>query len=279
MFELWLKRIFFSKIDISIIAYFRIVFGLCMLINSIQLFTEDYIEYYWLRPRFHFHYLGLEWIHALPGKGMYILCFIISLSSLFIMLGFFYRLSIIVFFFSWTYTWLIGQSTYNNHYYLISLLSFLMIFIAANGKYALDDMIFPNIQTDELASWTLFILRFQIAIPYIYGGIAKLNEDWFHGEPVRTWLTNTGGFVDQEWFVYFVSYGGLIFDLTIIPLLIWQRTRLLAFIAVIGFHLSNHFAFSDISIGIFPWLMIAATALFFEPSQFSKLFMRIKHVK
>ena len=63
--------------------------------------------------------------------------------------------------------------------------------------------------------------------------------------------------------VYLISYGGLLFDLLIVPLLLWRRTRPLAFLVALAFHLTNWYLFN---IGIFPWLMIAATLLFFPPS-------------
>jgi hypothetical protein len=67
----------------------------------------------------------------------------------------------------------------------------------------------------------------------------------------------------SEWTVYFISYGGLLFDLTIVPLLFWRRTRVLAYLLAVAFHLTNSYLFN---IGIFPWVMISATLLFFPPS-------------
>ena len=63
--------------------------------------------------------------------------------------------------------------------------------------------------------------------------------------------------------VYFYSYGGLLLDLLAVPLLLWRRTRLLTFVALILFHINNAYMFS---IGIFPWLMIAATTIYFDPA-------------
>jgi hypothetical protein len=46
-------------------------------------------------------------------------------------------------------------------------------------------------------------------------------------------------------------------------LLLWRRTRVLAYLAALAFHLTNWYLFN---IGIFPWIMICATLLFFPPS-------------
>jgi hypothetical protein len=109
-------------------------------------------------------------------------------------------------------------------------------------------------------------------IVYFYGGIAKLNLDWLKGEPMRHWLQEPAGregtpafaarFMESEFGVYFFSYGGIIFDLAIGFLLICRKTRLLAFGLIFIFNLTNQWMFK---IGIFPFLMVAATVIFLEP--------------
>lgn len=69
--------------------------------------------------------------------------------------------------------------------------------------------------------------------------------------------------------VVLFNYGGLAFDLFIVPLLLWKRTRVAAFLWVIAFHMLNTVLFS---IGIFPWLMLAATLLFFPANWPRRIF-------
>jgi hypothetical protein len=71
-----------------------------------------------------------------------------------------------------------------------------------------------------------------------------------------------GPHVHEEWMVYFFAFGGLLLDLFIVPCLLWRRTRVLAFLAAAAFHLLNSVLFR---IGIFPWLMLGATFIFFPP--------------
>ena len=73
-----------------------------------------------------------------------------------------------------------------------------------------------------------------------------------------------GAFFRQEAAIMCYSYGGLLFDLAVVPLLLWQRTRLATFVVAVIFHLCNALLF-QFSIGIFPWVMIAATLMFFDP--------------
>ena len=113
-----------------------------------------------------------------------------------------------------------------------------------------------------------------IAIAYFFGGIAKLNSDWLRGEPVRSWMyegsmgRNLGPSFHNEASVYTLSYGGLLFDLLVVPLLICKKTRWFALFAAVFFHLSNARLFN---IGVFPFLSIAMTLLFLSPAWHRKV--------
>ena len=71
-----------------------------------------------------------------------------------------------------------------------------------------------------------------------------------------------GPLLETEGAVFFFSYGGMLFDLLIVPALLWSRTRPFAFVFCIFFHVTNKMLFD---IGIFPFLAIAATTIFFSP--------------
>ncbi len=59
-----------------------------------------------------------------------------------------------------------------------------------------------------------------------------------------------------------MALASAVFDLSMLFLLLNKKTRAPAFLVAIGFHFMNARLFE---IGIFPWLMIAATTIFFEP--------------
>ena len=212
-------------------------------------------------------------------------------------LGLFYRLATTLFWLAFTYVFLLDQANYLNHFYLVCLISGLLIVIPAHHTLSLarwlsptkialwvrhlpggpsifrrgsvpPPMLSPHQTATTIPYWSLLCLRLQLSIVYIYGGIAKLNYDWLGGQPMRLWLADrldfpvVGHLFTEEWVVYFFSYGGLLFDLCVVPLLLWPRTRPIAFLVSLIFHLTNAALFD---IGIFPWFMIAATTLFFEP--------------
>jgi hypothetical protein len=130
-----------------------------------------------------------------------------------------------------------------------------------------------------LPRWGVSILRFQVAVIYVYAGIAKLGSDWLQGEPMGTWLAARGDLVlvgpllEGAAAGQIFSIAGLAFDLLIVPLLLWRRTRLAAFALAVGFHLANWVIFD---IGIFPPLMIVATTIFFEPDWPQRLTARLR---
>ena len=261
-------RSFFSPVDGASVAVFRILFGGIMIVEVYRYFSRGWIEEYYMAPKFHFTYFGFGWVKPWPGNGMYWHFALMGVAGLGVMLGAWYRISAVLLFLTFSYVFLLDQAQYLNHFYMICLLSLLMIFIPAHRLLSIDAWRKPARRSDDFPAWALWLLLAQLSVVYFYAGIAKLNGDWINGEPMRSWLaerTDTpliGRFFTEEWMVLLFNYGGLAFDLFIVPLLLWKRTRVVAFLWVISFHVLNMVLFS---IGIFPWLMLMATLLFFRP--------------
>ena len=124
----------------SPLAVFRFFFGLLMSVSIIRFWSKGWIEELYLEPTFHFSYFFFEWVKPI-GDFTYFIFLICLLSSFFIAVGLKYRYSIIVFFLSFTYIELMDKTTYLNHYYFVSILSFLMIFLPANASFSVDNLI------------------------------------------------------------------------------------------------------------------------------------------
>ena len=272
----------FEPSDIAILVYFRIIFGAIMLWEVFRYFDHGWINSYWIEPIFHFTYYGFDWVKPWPGDWMYFHFIVMGILSIYIMIGFKYRISTILFFFAFSYMFLLEQARYLNHFYLISLVSFVMIFIPAHKALSFDSWRNKKIRTNFVPAWSLWLLRIQVGVPYFFGGIAKINEDWLIGNPLRFWLANRadtfpilGQFFREEWFVLFFAYSALFVDLLAVPFLLWKRSRIFAYGILVLFHLLNWQLFS---IGIFPWFMIFATLVFFEPS-WPRIFKKFKTTK
>src|SRR5690606_21796925 len=84
------------------------------------------------------------------------------------------------------------------------------------------------------------------------------------------------GFLYQaKWASYFFSYGGILFDLLIVPMMIIKKTRLLGFMLSLCFHLSNVVMFG---LATFPWFSLLLTSLFFDPSWPRKILLFSRYV-
>lgn len=263
-----------KKSSAAPLATFRILFGLLMLTSLIRFAANGWIEKLYIEPDFHFTFYGFEWVQPLGiyTYGLFALC---GLAAIGLALGYRYRWSVLVFFLSFTYIELMDKTTYLNHYYFVSLMSFLLLWLPAHQYYSLDAKRRPSIRSQEVPRWSVDAIKFLLAIVYFYAGLAKLNSDWLlSAQPLATWLPTRyhlpliGPLLKQEWVHYLMSWSGAIYDL-FIPFLLWHpRTRIFAFVLVVGFHVLTRILFP---IGMFPFIMIFATTIFFDAQRHQRL--------
>ena len=269
----------FKHIDNSALIVFRIMFGLLIFLESVGAIFTGWVKRVLIDPEFTFSFIGFEWLQPLPGNWMYLYYVVMGLFGLFIMLGYKYRMSMIAFTLMWTATYLMQKSSYNNHYYLLVLLSAIMVFLPANAYASIDAKQNRNIESNSMPQWCVWVLILQMFIVYTYGAIAKLYPDWLDTSVMESMMKSkqdyilVGELLQQKAMHYFLAYGGILFDGLVIPLLLWKKTRKLAFFASIFFHLFNSFVFQ---VGIFPYLALAFTVFFFEPKIIQQLFLKKK---
>src|SRR6056297_3626427 len=84
------------------LAVFRIFFGLMMFGSIMRFWLNGWIEKLYILPEFSFSYYGFDWVKPL-GEFTYVVFAISALAALAIALGLKYRLSVIIFFLSFTY--------------------------------------------------------------------------------------------------------------------------------------------------------------------------------
>lgn len=263
-----LRQGLFAQVDGAALAIFRLGFGLILFWDVLRYFGNGWIESHWITPRHHFGYWPLEFLQPLPGDGMYYLFAGLGISALCIAIGLFYRVSTVVFWLGFTYCFFLEQARYLNHFYLVVLIGFVLMWIPAHRAYAVDAWLWRRKRASTVPAWSVWWLRFTIALPYFFGGIAKLNADWLAGQPMRLWLLGKteipliGPWMVSEDFLLAMAWAGMLLDLAIVPMLLWRRSRVIGFCLIAVFHVLNALMFE---IGIFPWLMILATTLFFAP--------------
>ncbi len=259
---------FNQRVSSSPLSLFRFCFGFLMCFSLIRFWNKGWIEELYLDPFFHFSYYGFDWIKPI-GEYTYFIFLICFISSLFVCVGFKYRFSIVVFFFSFLYIEMMDKTTYLNHYYFISVLSFLLIFLPAQASFSLDNLINRK-RYKTIPKWTIDSIKLLISIVYIYAAIAKINSDWLlDAMPLQIWISSKHHFpflgetlFQKEWFYYFMSWAGMLYDLLIPFLLFYTRTRLFGFLLVVLFHALTKLLFP---IGMFPYIMIISAIIFFSP--------------
>ena len=253
--------------DIASVVVFRFGFGLLMFWEITRYFYFGWVEDLFAKPQFHFQYEWFRWIVPFPGNGMYLLFAALGILALMIMLGLFYRIAAILFFLGYTYVFLLDQAFYNNHFYLICLLSFVLVLAPLNKSWSLDVLLGTETHTDRLPAVWLWLMRFHMGVVYFYGGIAKFDPDWLNGMAPRELLgaANQGTvfqpLMEYTWVPHFYAWSGLLFDLSIPFLMLWKPARKWAFPAAVLFHINNYFVFP---IGIFPVLSLVLTLIFFD---------------
>ena len=253
--------------DVASLVMLRIVFGLLMLIDIVRYFHIGWVSEIYAKPEFHFQYEWFWWLVPLPEDFMYLLFVILGIFSILITLGLFYRLASTLFFLGYTYIFLLERTTYNNHYYLICLISFFLALAPLHKSWSLD-VIRGSVQhTDRFPAIWLWLFRFHMGLVYFYGGIAKFDPDWLNGRITGELLgaANRGTILEPlmkfDWMNHLYVWSGMIFDLVIPFLLLCKPFRLWAFLSAVLFHAHNHYVFP---IGVFPSLAVALTLLYFD---------------
>lgn len=277
----WISTYLNKQVHIAPLVNFRIIFGLMMLYSAVRFVLKGWVYDQYILPRYYFTFYGFDWIHPLGGNGMYWVFGLLILSSLFIVFGMFYRLSIITYFLSFTYVELIDKTYYLNHYYFISLASFILIFLPANKSFSLDVKLGLTKTVEKIPAWTIDLIKFQLGLVYFFAGVAKLNPDWlFHAQPLINWLKHQtelpliGGLMKYDLTAYLFSWGGALFDLSI-PFILWtKKFRIWGYLAVVFFHTITGIMFP---IGVFPLVMMASTLIFFSENFHLKILNQLKN--
>ena len=269
----------YKRVDNSALIVFRVIFGLLITIEAWGAIATGWVSRVLLSGDFTFNFLGFGFLQPLPGDGMYYYYGIMGLFGVFIMLGFRYRMSILIYAIMWSCVYLMQKSSYNNHYYLLMLLLGLMATFPAHRYFSVDAWRNPAIKKISMPRWVYVVIIAQLWIVYTYASIAKLYPDWLNASVPgllmlarkNYWLV--GDILQQSWAHYTIAYMGVLYDGLIIPALLWPKTRKIAFFLSIFFHLFNSFIFH---IGIFPYLSLAFTLFFFPSKTIHDIFLRKK---
>lgn len=234
----------------------RVGLGLVLCYASVDALWWSGLDARYLAATTYFDYAGWAWLPRVSASWIRALHVLQLIAAVGMLWGRFIRIWLGLVFLVFTYLHSIDSTNYINHYYLLSLLLFgLWVAPTPRGGY--------------VAAWSIIMFRVQFGFVYFFAGWAKLNKDWLaYALPLRIWLPQKAtqmpepiaDMLRQPWMAYFGSWAAAFYDLTIAAWLSMARTRTLAYLAVLVFHIVTGYLFN---IGLFPPLMIIGALVFF----------------
>ena len=257
-----------APVDAASLAVFRCLFGTVMCIAAVRFIAKGWVYSQLVDPPFHFSYPHCELVRPATRTLMLGLFVLLAVAGVGLTLGLRARLCALILAVGWAYVELIDRANYLNHYYLACLLAALLACTPAGLQLSVDAWLCPARRCTRVPRWLLWVLRFQVAVVYIFAGVAKLNDDWLlHAQPLRIWLAAPTSAL--PWIAgvgtelaYAASWLGAAFDLALVPALLWKRTRCFALAGALAFHLLTA---ALLPIGMFPWIMLASVTLLLPP--------------
>ena len=274
-----MKQRLFLQIDNAPLIIFRIFLGFLLACETFGAMLTGWVKSNLVDPTYTFSHIGMEWLQPLPGYGMYFYFATMGILGLLVMIGYKYRWSIGLYTLLWAGAYFMQKTSYNNHYYLLLLVCLMMFFLPANRYASVDAKQNPSIRKLTMPAWCSWVMILQITIVYFYATLAKFYPGWLSGTFVHNLLNNSvsnptlNDIMTQKWFYLFITYAGMVFDLSVVPLMLFKRTRTIAFVASLIFHIFNSIT---LQIGIFPFFALSFAVFFYPPDTMRKLFFKKK---
>ena len=276
-----------EAVDVDGLAAFRVLLGVVVTVGSVRFLLSGWPELLYGEPRFFFRYAGFGWVPLLEPSAIRTLYALMAGCGLAITLGVGVRMTAAIFAFLFAWVQLHDVTNYLNHYWLLWWLVVLVAIIPTSARWSLRSWrrhqaspAFPP-PTPSIPRLAYWVFRFQVGCVYVFAALAKVGEDWLvFGQPLGVWLPPRSGLpVVGPLLAFpqtslFFSWSGFLYDLSIVPLLLWSRSRPIAYLLVVVFHVATSLLFE---IGMFPAIMIAATTVFFHPSWPKRLLERLVH--
>ena len=270
----------FAKIDNSALIVFRIFFGIVFFAEAVGALLLNWVDKTFIDPLTNFTFIGFEWLLPLQNHTMYGVFITLAIASLGVIVGYKYRISMLLIVLLWGVSYLGQKTSYNNHYYLMWLISILLLFLPANSYFSLDAKLNPSIKQNFMPQWIQWLFILQVSCVYFYATLAKFYPDWLNGTVTAGMFNSMTSFPENvrqvfsnKSFHLFIAYMGIAFDGLIVPALLWKRTRWFAIVASLFFHIFNSIT---LEIGVFPYFALSFCVFFFPPNQIRDFFFKRK---
>jgi hypothetical protein len=272
-----------QPVDGASLAVVRIALGAVGVLSAVRIVAYGWIDALYAGPTHRFTYVGFGWVPQ-PGTAVATgLVAVLTASAVAVALGWRTRPAALVFLLAFAWIELIDVTTYLNHYWFVTLLAALCVVVPVGRTASLDARRAGRAghagRSLAVARGWVWLVRFQVGVVYAFAGLAKLQTDWLGGLPLRLWLPARAGLplvgplLDLPAAARVLAVAGALFDCTVVPLLLWRRSRPVAWLALVAFHVSTWVLFP---IGVFPWLMIGVSTVYFAPDWPRTLWSRLR---
>ena len=262
-----LKKFFNNQVNNVSLTFFRVLFGLVLAAEGFGAILTGWVNDVYVDTAYNFQFFGFEWLGVFHGIPMYFVFTGLGICGVMMACGYRYRLATLGYAVLWSITYLGQKSSYNNHYYLIFLLTWMSIFIPANRRFSLDVKQGRVEPSNKVPFYLNYFYVMMFAVVYFYAAKNKLYPDWLDGRFIALSTKDSfvnqipilGGLIKQSWYPILVAWCAILYDGLVIPALVWKRTRKLAIFFSVFFHLYNSIIYQ---VGVFPYMSLAVLVFF-----------------
>ena len=246
-----------DQVSAASLVVVRVVYGLAGAAVGLRILARGWATTLYGDPAHHLTYPGFDWVRPLPGAWSALHVGVLVVAGIGVASGRRTKAWLGLFLVAWVWLELIDAALYLHHHWFVTVLGVLLLLLPGGWTWR-----------GTAPRWVVWAVRAQLAVVYVAAGLAKLDPDWLAGRPLDIWLAArtdrplVGPWLDEPGVAVVAAWAGLAFDLTIVGWLVWRRSRPFAYAAVVVFHLATAVLFQ---IGVFPWVMIALTPVFFAP--------------
>ena len=249
------------------LTVFRVLFGLVLAAEGFGAILTGWVKDVYVDTAYNFQFFGFEWLSLFHGTPMYFVYSGLGVFGVMMALGYRYRFASLGYAVLWSISYLGQKSSYNNHYYLMFLLTWMSVFIPANRRFSLDVKQGRTDECNQLPFYLNYFYLAMFAVVYFYAAKNKFYPDWLDGRFIA--LSTKNSFMHQvpllkeviiqPWYSVLVAWCAILYDGLVIPALIWKRTRKLAVIFSVIFHMYNSIVYQ---VGVFPYMSLAVLTFF-----------------
>ena len=244
------------------LRWFRRVLAAALVYDAVQTARRGEMEDFFAAGRLNFVYEIAPWVRPLSAPAMARLPFAIGASAIVAEFGA-PRCGWLACTVAQAYLFMCEAARYVNHFYFYLLLSALFAVTTLDTPRGAD-----------CRRWHLLLVRLQLSCVLFFGGLTKCSHEFLvRGEPLRTYLRaaarsralgSLSGALESEALVAPAAIFATVIDLGASYSLWHPRLLVGTAVASLAFHGLNHLLFP--TIGSFPFVSLAATALFLPPT-------------